>query len=56
MNKLYVSDDPVFVSVVFDTADYVVVDIFDSEEEAKAYVDQYSCLDYRNLLNSKKRQ
>ena len=49
MKKLYLSDDPVFVSVVFDTADYVVVDIFDSEEEAKAYVDQYSCLDYRNL-------
>lgn len=49
MKKLYLSEDPVFVSVVFDPVDHVVVEIFDFEEEAKAYVEQYSCLDYRNL-------
>lgn len=49
MKKLYLSDDPVFVSVVFDPSDHVVVEIFDFEEDAIAFVNQYPCLDYRNL-------
>ena len=51
MKKLYLSDDPVFCYIVFDKADHVVCEIFDSEHSAIAYVNHFSQanLDWRAL-------